>query len=90
MNINKMYYVKDELKIIIKSCGGIWNDNKKRPMICLLKSTENDELYWAIPVGKVNHRDEKAMHRIMEFINKKDLRESKYLFNKKLLTLHKK
>ena len=31
--------------------GGAWNDSKERPLVCLIKSIENEHLYWAIPVG---------------------------------------
>lgn len=73
MNINGMYYVTDELKTIIKKCGGEWNDKKKRPVVCLIKSTENSELYWAIPMEKINHRDADGMNRINNFMTQSDL-----------------
>lgn len=73
---NGMYYITEDFKQLIRNLGGEWNDQKKRPIVCLMQSTEHPDLYWAIPVGKVNHRDDKAMERIKSFMNKptKDLR----------------
>lgn len=45
---NGMYYMTDEYKDLVCSLGGEWNDRKKRPIVCLLQSTENPDLYWAI------------------------------------------
>lgn len=75
---NGMYYMTDEYKEIVKSVGGEWNDRKKRPIVCLLQSTENPKLYWAIPVGKVNHRDEDGMARIKKYMGYRDIRGSYY------------
>lgn len=75
---NGMYYMSDEYKKVIKSLGGVWNDEKKRPIVCMFKSTENPNIYWAIPVGKVNHRDEIALNRIKTYMNFKDIRGCYY------------
>jgi len=58
-----MCFAKSEFYQIIKDNGGRWNDAKERPLICLVKSLEYDELYWAIPVGNYEHRDEEAKAR---------------------------
>lgn len=71
---NGMYYMTEEFKKLIKDLGGEWNDTKKRPIACLIQSSENPELYWAVPVGKVNHRNEQALTRIHDYMNKKDIR----------------
>lgn len=80
MKQNGMYYITEEFKDIIRSVGGEWNDKKKRPVVCLIPSSENENIYWAIPVGKVNHRNEEAIKRINSFIarNKRDLRSCFY------------
>lgn len=75
---NGMYYMTDEYKDLICSLGGEWNDRKKRPIVCLLQSTENPALYWAIPVGKVNHRDNEALKRINTYMAYKDIRSCYY------------
>lgn len=75
---NGMYYMTDSFKELVRSLGGEWNDQKKRPIVCLLQSTENPDLYWAIPVGKVNHRDEKSLDRINTYMNYKDIRGCYY------------
>lgn len=75
-----MYFGKSEFYQIIRDNGGSWNDSKERPIICLIKSTECNNLYWAIPVGNYEHRNEQAKGRIQKFIqyNKKDIRSCFY------------
>ena len=75
-----MYFGKSEFYQTIRDNGGSWNDSKERPIICLIKSTECDNLYWAIPVGNYEHRNEQAKERIQKFIqcNKKDIRSCFY------------
>lgn len=75
-----MFFGKSEFYQIIRDNGGSWNDSKERPIICLIKSTECDNLYWAIPVGNYEHRNEQAKERIQKFIqyNKKDIRSCFY------------
>lgn len=65
-----MYFAKKEFYQIIRDVGGVWNDSKERPIICLIKSIEHDDLYWAIPVGNYNHRDDTAKARIHRYINR--------------------
>lgn len=64
-----MYFAKQDFYNLINQIGGVWNDKKERPVVCLIKSTENDGLYWCIPVGNWNHRNEKAKQRILSYIN---------------------
>ena len=68
MKEHGMYFGKNEFYQIIRNIGGTWNDSKERPVICLMKSLECDNLYWAIPVGNYEHRDEKAKERIQKYI----------------------
>ena len=44
----------------------------------MFQSTENPNIYWAIPVGKVNHRDNIALDRINQFMSYKDIRSCYY------------
>ena len=53
-----LYYATADFAQMIKKNGGTWNDTKHRPIVCLIKSKEHDRLYWAIPMGKLNHRDD--------------------------------
>lgn len=39
-----IYFVKSEFYEIIRTIGGEWNDNKKRPVVCLLKLKEREYL----------------------------------------------
>lgn len=49
--------------------GGEWNDTKHRPVVCLIKASDCDNLYWAIPMGKLNHRDESQQKRLEFYLN---------------------
>ena len=49
--------------------GGKWNDKNERPLVCLLPSSENVHLYWAIPIGNYEHRTPQAKERIHNFMN---------------------
>ena len=75
-----IYYASKDFASMIKSCGGTWNDVKHRPIVCLIKSSENDNLYWAIPMGKLNHRDEKQKKRLDFYLNlpERDIRSCYY------------
>lgn len=60
-----IYFAKPDFYKLIKEIGGTWNDKKERPIVCLIKSTEHEELYWTLPVGNWKHRYEKAQQRIL-------------------------
>lgn len=80
MTENGIYFAKSEYYQLIRSLGGQWNDKKERPIVCLIKSKEHPDLYWAIPMGDWAHRDEAAQARIMGYINsdKRDIRSCYY------------
>ena len=80
MEEHGMYFGKSEFYQIIRNQGGVWNDSKERPIICLMKSIECNALYWAIPVGNYEHRDEEQKKRIEKYMNygKKDIRSCFY------------
>ncbi len=80
MEEHGMYFGKSEFYQIIRNQGGVWNDSKERPIICLMKSVECNDLYWAIPVGNYEHRDEEQKKRIEKYMNydKKDIRSCFY------------
>lgn len=80
MQKNGMYFGKASFYDLIRSVGGVWNDAKERPIVCLLPSTESDKLYWAVPVGNWNHRDNVAKSRIQKYLdyNVKDIRSCFY------------
>lgn len=75
-----LYYATDEFAQMIRSVGGTWNDTKHRPIVCLVKSKENDHLYWAIPMGKLNHRDEAQQNRLNFYLGlpERDIRSCYY------------
>lgn len=75
-----IYFGKQIFYGIIRNIGGEWNDSKERPIVCLLKLSENDNIYWAIPMGNFDHRDDNAKRRIEKFLEyaKKDIRSCYY------------
>lgn len=64
-----LYYATTDFQKMIQSVGGTWNDTKHRPIVCLVKSAENERLYWAIPMGKLNHRDTSQKKRLNFYLN---------------------
>lgn len=64
MLLISLYYATTDFAQMIKNNGGIWNDTKHRPMVCLIKSKEHDGIYWAIPMGKLNHRNDAGQKRL--------------------------
>ena len=75
-----LYFGKEEFYNVIRNVGGIWNDSKERPLVCLLKLSENDKIYWAIPMGNFNHRDENGKNRLKKYLSysNKDIRSCYY------------
>ena len=64
-----LYYATPELAKLIKDLGGEWNDPKRRPLICLIKSSEAEGLYWAIPMGNYDHRAPEQKERLEKYMN---------------------
>ena len=75
-----LYYIKKDFGEMIRNIGGEWNDKKHRPIVCLVKSSENENIYWAIPMGKFNHRDQSQKDRLNYYLNlpSKDIRSCYY------------
>lgn len=75
-----LYYATADFAQMIKNNGGTWNDTKHRPIVCLIKSKEHDGLYWAIPMGKLNHRDAAGQKRLDFYLNlpERDIRSCYY------------
>ena len=75
-----LYYTNTDFAKMIQSVGGEWNDTKHRPVVCLIKSKENANLYWAIPMGNYNHRTESQKQRLDYYLNlpEKDIRSCYY------------
>lgn len=72
MKEHSIYYGKSEFYDVIRNIGGTWNDSKERPIVCLIKMSENDNIYWAIPMGNWEHRNEDAKKRIQKYLNYKE------------------
>jgi hypothetical protein len=67
-----MYFAKNEFYQIIKSLGGEWNDTKFRPIVTLMQSSDNPEIYWAIPMGNLDHRNKNQQQRLQKFLSRKE------------------
>lgn len=64
-----LYYATPEFVKFVQAQGGSWNDIKHRPIVCLIESTECSGLFWAIPMGKFDHRDTAQQQRIQDYID---------------------
>ena len=67
-----LYYASQDYGKLVKKIGGVWTDTKRRPIVCLIKANEAEELYWAIPMGKFNHRDDTQQQRLNFYLNLPD------------------
>jgi hypothetical protein len=65
-----IYFATNDFYNIIRSIGGEWNDQKERPLVALIKSTDDPDIYWAIPMGDYGHRSESKKNRIQQFISR--------------------
>lgn len=84
MREHALYFAKHDFYNIIRNLGGEWNDSKERPIVCLMKLSENDSIYWAIPVGNLDHREQHAKDRINKYLNypARDIRSCFYHIGK--------
>jgi len=75
-----LYFGKAEFYELIRSIGGEWADSKERPLVCMMKSVEYKDVYWAIPIGNWNHRDKAGKERINRYLSlpQEDLRSCYY------------
>lgn len=69
MKENSIYFAENIFYQIIRDVGGAWNDSKERPIVCLLKLDEYTDIYWAIPMGYWEHRDNSAKKRIKNYLS---------------------
>ena len=77
---NGLYYATQDFFQMIREVGGEWNDTKHRPIVCLIKSSEDSDLYWAIPMGNWDHRNEAQKKRLQTFLGlpRNDIRSCYY------------
>lgn len=75
-----IYFATEQFKNLVSDCGGVWNDQKERPIVCLIKSSEDERLYWAIPMGDMAHRTSEQRNRIQSFLDlpERDIRSCYY------------
>lgn len=64
-----MYFVSG-IKDVVTGVGGEFADTKERPVVAILRSSTNDNIYWAIPVGNVEHRKKEQLDRINRFMSR--------------------
>jgi len=63
-----IYYTSNDFYNVIRTLGGDCGNLGRRPVVCLVKSAEHLDLYWAIPMGIVGHRNQTALDRINTFL----------------------
>lgn len=84
MKEHAIYFVKRDYFDLIRKLGGEWADRKMRPVVCLIKLKENDDIFWAIPMGNYKHRDEPAKKRLQKYLEleESDIRSCFYHLGK--------
>lgn len=60
-----IYFGKSEFYDVIRKIGGQWNDSKERPIVCLIKLSENDIRSCFYHLGRT---DEKSIFFISDVV----------------------
>jgi hypothetical protein len=66
---NGLYFLKSSYKTIVELAGGHFSDQKLRPVVALLPSNFDISIFWAIPLGNYDHRNDAQKKRIQFFLN---------------------
>ena len=77
---NGMYFVEG-ITELVHDVGGRDDDFKERPVVALIQSENDPTIYWAIPVGDADHRDEAALERIQRFMDYPEDDERRYYYH---------
>ena len=77
---NGLYILDKAFFSLLTAVGGTGCSDKERPIVTLIPSKNNPNIYWAIPMGDMSHRDEKQRQRIQTYLElkKSDIRSSYY------------
>lgn len=77
---NGFYIIKKDFVELIKSLGGLYQDDKDRPMFCCFEDTKVSRLFWAIPMSDYSHRTSEQIEKIKKYCSlpKYDIRWSYY------------
>ena len=76
MKENGFYLLDNSYIKLIQQIGGIYNDNKARPIFCCLKDKFTEGLYWLIPTSDLSHRTPEQIKKYQDFQNYKDIRSA--------------
>ena len=80
---NGMYFING-IRDVVLSVGGKFDDFKDRPIVALLQSKDDINIFWAIPVGDLSHRSKEGRDRIDKYLKYpiKDIRSCFYHIGK--------
>jgi len=49
---------------LVKDLGGVYRDNKERPIYCCIRDKDCPDIYWAIPASSISSRPSAQIDRI--------------------------
>jgi hypothetical protein len=77
---NGFYKINQDYYDLIEKLGGIYNDNKSRPVFCCIEDNKIPGLFWAIPTSDYSHRtsDQKNKYEMFNSLGEKDIRYAWY------------
>jgi len=77
---NGFYIIKKDFVELIKSLGGLYQDDKDRPMFCCFQDRFVKDLFWAIPMSEYSHRNDDQIIKIEKYcsLREDDIRFSYY------------
>jgi len=77
---NAFYKISQDFIALINNLGGIYKDNKERPIFCCFEDKYIKNLFWAIPTSYYSHRSPKQLQKINGYcsLDQRDIRYSYY------------
>lgn len=77
---NGFYTVKNEFIELIADLGGLYQDDKNRPVFCCFKDRFVSGLFWAIPTSDYFHRTVKQIEKAKRYssLGNNDIRSAFY------------
>jgi len=74
------YKLTNDYVELVARLGGVYGDNKERPVYCCLQDRYQPEIFWAIPTSELAHRAARQIERIQLYcaLPDRDIRSCYY------------
>jgi len=72
MKQSGFYKLSQRYIYLINDLGGIYRDDKERPVYCCIQDKNSPQIYWAIPTSSISNRSPTQLDRIKRFCDLPD------------------